>query len=597
MENQFIREGISFLHSLSKEDLIRFYKKVNKDYYEKGKPILTDSQYDILFEYIKKHYPKCMEVGSSVTRKKVSLPVYMGSMNKLKENSIENWKKKYKGPYLISTKVDGISGLYDSKNQKLYTRGNGKEGQDISNLIRPLHLPNIGDVIIRGEFMISKEYHLKKTRNIIAGIISSKVIPKEKIKWIDFLAYEVIKPVMIPEKQFDFLIKHFPNVVQYKKCNTFSYESLSNILIEWRNEYPYEIDGIIITDNKIYPRKEENPKHSFAFKNIITNEIVETTVIDVLWKVSKDGYLKPRVQFEPISIGGTRIEFASGFNAKFIIDNHIGLGTIIQVIRSGDVIPHILNVQPSSIPPKLPSIPYRWNETKTDLLVKEKDDSIKMEEILYFFRGLSVNGYGPKTIQKIYEKGYQTIPKILSITKEELLEIEGIKEKMAEKIIQGIKESMEKISLPKLLSFSNLLGRGYGEKKIDFILSHFPNWNIVKPSLSEISSIKGMTEKSVTIFIDNIPKIKKFLNDIHYEIKPVSIEKEGKTILFSGFRDKELEKELKERGYTILSSFRKDLDYLVTSSPSKNGKETEKIKKAKEFGIKIIKKEDLNFLL
>ena len=593
IENKFIREGISFLKSLSKDKLQSFYRKVNHDYYEKGEPILTDSQYDILFDYIKENYPDLIEVGSSVKRKKVSLPVYMGSMNKLKENNIENWKKKYKGPYLISTKVDGISGLYDSKNQKLYTRGNGKEGQDISNLIKALHLPNIGDVIIRGEFIISKNHNLEKKRNIIAGIISSKIIPKEKIDKIDFLAYEVIEPSMTPEDQFQFLVKHFPFVVQHKKVDSFSYPSLSNLLIEWRKEYNYEIDGIIITNNKIYPRKEENPKHSFAFKNIITNEVIETTVLDVLWKTSKDGYLKPRVQFEPISIGGTTIEFASGFNAKFIIENHIGLGTVINVIRSGDVIPHILSVQPSSIEPKLPSVLYVWNETKTDILVKEKD-GIKKEEILYFFSGLSVDSFGPKTVEKVYEKGYQTIPKILSLQKENLVEMDGIKEKTAEKIMKGMKESIEKISLPKLLSLSNIFGRGFGEKKIYLILSFFPNWYIDIPSLTEISSIKGMTKKSAEHFISQIPKSKKFLTDIDYTIKKVSIEKEGKTILFSGFRDKEMEKLLKERGFKLESSFRKDLDYLITPS---SGKETEKIKKAKEFGITIIKKEDFKFLL
>ena len=125
-------------------------------------------------------------------------------------------------------------------------------------------LPNVGDVITRGEFTISKKFNLEKTRNI-SGIIP--VIPKEKIKRIDFLAYEVIEPVMTPENQFDFLKKNFPSVVLSKKVDTFSHDSLSTIVMEWRNEYNYEIDGIIITDNKIYPRMEENPKHSFAYKN------------------------------------------------------------------------------------------------------------------------------------------------------------------------------------------------------------------------------------------------------------------------------------------------------------------------------------------
>ena len=90
---------------------------------------------------------------------------------------------------------------------------------------------------------------------------------------------------------------------------------------------------------------------------------------------------------------------------------------MIQVIRSGDVIPHILNVQSSTIPPKLPSVSYIWNKTKTDILLKEEDNSIKKEEILYFFHGLSVDGLGPKKVEKLYENGYQTIPEILSIKK------------------------------------------------------------------------------------------------------------------------------------------------------------------------------------
>ena len=593
-ENKFIMEGIPFLKSLSKNKIKDFYKKVNFDYYEKGSPILTDSQYDILFDFINENYPELIEIGSSVKKRKVKLPVFMGSMNKLKQNNIENWIKKYTGPYIISTKVDGISGLYDSKEKKLYTRGNGEEGQDISNLIPYLNLPKIDYGIIRGEFMISKKYKIKNTRNIIAGIISSKTIRKDELKMIDFLAYEVIEPNLKPDEQFNFLKKNCSSVVEYKKVDTFSYEILSKILLEWRNEYDYEIDGIIVTDNKTYPRRNENPKHSFAFKNIITNEIIETTVINVLWKISKDGYIKPRVQFQPISIGGSTIEFASGFNAKFIIENNIGLGTIINVIRSGDVIPHILNVQPSSISPKLPSMSYVWNKSKTDIMLKEKNDITRKEEILYFFKGLSVDGFGPKTVEKVYKEGFESIEKIISIEKMDLLKIEGIQEKTAIKIIKGMRDSLEKISLSTLLSYSNILGRGFGEKKIKLILLNNKDWYKRTPLLSEIVSIKGMTEKSGKQFLNAIPEMKEFLEKINYEIKPEISKKEDKKILFSGFRDKNLEKELEKKGYKIESSFRKDLNYLIILSDEK---ETEKMKKAKEYGIQIIKKEDLKFLL
>ena len=74
---------------------------------------------------------------------------------------------------------------------------------------------------------------------------------------------------------------------------------------------------------------------------VLSDQIAEAKVVDVIWTPSKDGYLKPRVRIEPINLGGVTIEFATGFNGAFIKDNKIGIGATIEIIRSGDVIPHI----------------------------------------------------------------------------------------------------------------------------------------------------------------------------------------------------------------------------------------------------------------
>ena len=96
---------------------------------------------------------------------------------------------------------------------------------------------------------------------------------------------------------------------------------LSEVLVMWRDTYEYEIDGVIVNHNKIYPRKSGNPDHAFAFKMILSDQMAEAKVVDVIWTPSKDGYLKPRVRIEPIVLGGVKIEYATGFNAKFIKDN------------------------------------------------------------------------------------------------------------------------------------------------------------------------------------------------------------------------------------------------------------------------------------
>jgi NAD-dependent DNA ligase len=93
---------------------------------------------------------------------------------------------------------------------------------------------------------------------------------------------------------------------------------LSEILLKWRAEYLYEIDGVIVTNDKVYSRKTGNPDHSFAFKMVLSDQIAEAKVVDVLWTPSKDGYLKPRVQIEPIQLGGVKIEYATGFNGSLL---------------------------------------------------------------------------------------------------------------------------------------------------------------------------------------------------------------------------------------------------------------------------------------
>jgi NAD-dependent DNA ligase len=90
---------------------------------------------------------------------------------------------------------------------------------------------------------------------------------------------------------------------------------------------------------------------------VLSDQVAEVKVVDVIWTASKDGYLKPRVRVEPVHIGGVTIEYATGFNGKFIEDNKIGVGAIIQLIRSGDVIPYIKSVVVPAETGKMPDIP------------------------------------------------------------------------------------------------------------------------------------------------------------------------------------------------------------------------------------------------
>ena len=106
---------------------------------------------------------------------------------------------------------------------------------------------------------------------------------------------------------------------------------LSNVLVSWREDYEYTIDGVIVTDDKIYPRTDKNPEHGFAFKMVLSDQVAEAKVLNVIWSPSKDGYLKPRIQIEPVVLGGAKIEYATAFNAAFVEDNKLGIGALDKI--------------------------------------------------------------------------------------------------------------------------------------------------------------------------------------------------------------------------------------------------------------------------
>ena len=381
--------GISSLKALNEETLSEMLLRANASYYNDDE-VIPDSIYDILKEYIETRFPNNMAikmVGAPVKKKKTQLPYEMWSMDKIKADTgaMDRWKEKYPGNKVISGKLDGVSGLYSTEGgiPKLYTRGNGKIGQDISHIIPFLRLPITPNITIRGEFIIKRDTFEEKyeetaanARSFVSGTINLKTPDYTRYADIDFVAYEVINPVLSPSAQMEWLEEQNVLTVVNSLHNTVSNEMLSEYLKIVRTDYQYETDGIIVCDDKIYPRASENPKHAFAFKMVLSDQMAEAKVLDIIWTPSKDGILKPRVQFEPVIINGATLQFASGYNAKFIQDNDIGIGTIIEVIRSGDVIPKIVGCwNNDDIITKMPQYNWVWNETEVDAVLIDHNSS------------------------------------------------------------------------------------------------------------------------------------------------------------------------------------------------------------------------------
>lgn len=627
------------LQKSKKKDIIKFLEECDKAFFNTGKTLVSDDLYDIVKDYIRDNYPKdkyLQRVGADET-KKVKLPFYMGSQDKIRDNEkeIDKFIKTYKGPYIISEKLDGISCLvYHIGNDiKIYTRGNGKEGQDISYIKDYITIPtidsskNIQKLAVRGELIINRKNwekikHLgSNARNVVAGALNAKIINKEIMEKIEFIAYDVLYPRMKLDEAYEYIKTLQYNIVKYIKTDNLTLEILSNTLQEWRKNSNYEIDGIVIADNGIYDIiVGKNPEYSFAFKSIHTHNQVEVIVTEVEWNVSKDKYLKPIVKFNEISLNGVNIKQATGFNANYIDTNKIGPGSRIVIIRSGDVIPHILSVLTPSAnnKPSMPDIKYKWNDTHIDILLEgtEKNREHDIKEFIYFMKTLDIANVGPGVITKLYDAGFDTLKKLINVKYDDLLKIEGFKETSSKKIIESLKKINDKDCLL-LMDASNIMGRGYGAKKIKLITDMYPyilnndkesKKKALKLTIDDLIKVDGIAETSAILFIENLPKYYDFYDDLGVKCNnkntsspsnndtrtnnPINIINQkikDKKFVFSGFRNKDYEKYIEQNEGSVSTSISKNTSYLVVVDKNEA---SSKIEKAKSLNISIISKEE-----
>lgn len=637
----------STLGSLDSKSIKKIIDYLSNQYYNKNVSLVSDQLFDMIVEYWEKETGnKYGKIGAPINSKsKVKLPFWMGSLDKIKPstNAFDKWINEYEGPYILSYKLDGISALLYKKNNKIsmFTRGDGNEGQDISHCIEMIGI-NTNKLIegdaIRGELIISKENFKKisnimaNPRNAVSGIINTKKPDPTLLKLIDFVGYWVLSPNLKASEQLKYIEKKgfVPRTVEYWLKNKITIEELSNLLITGRNNHKYEIDGIVVMDDsKYYPLEiNSNPSYGFAFKQLLTDQIAESTVIDVIWEVSKDKYIKPKIKINTVELGGVEITFATANNAKFIKDNNIGPGAIVQIVRSGDVIPKIEKVlKPSdNSQPKMPTINYHWNKTGVDIVATNIDDETKnkiiIKKLSFFFTTLDIKWIGEGTIEKLVSNGYNNLWKILQANKQDLEKIEGLGKTIIDKLYQSINEGLTNRKLYEIMGASQIFGRGIGIKKFKLITDDYPNiLDIYKVKgcqylIELINNIKGFDTLTTEKIVNNMEEFIEYLNKL-LELKPNLLEtnkinnksnksiesdvsNESKTlynldkfknkiIVFTGFRDKEIENELEQIGSKITTSISKNTNYLIASDPDEK---SNKIIKAKELNIDIISKND-----
>ena len=617
----------------SDEELEAFLNHL-KDAYYNSEALVSDEIFDDLSDELYHRNPKAKffsEVGYQ-SNNDIKLPYKMYSLDKITptKNNFDLWIKKYNGPYTVSDKLDGISCLVvkvSKTKTNLYLRSTADYGSDITYILPYINIdvkPLPINYAIRGELIISKEHFEEiKTKNpeytaargSVNGIIKRKTIDKQLLKYVDFVAYSIVNPRLEQSKQYKQLQDWGFITTPFKKFKTITEHSMVEYLTKRRGESKYDIDGIVICDNsKVYdyPTKR-NPEYMIAFKSLYEGQAQRTTVKYIKWNISKLGVYKPTVYIEPVEILNSTVKKTTGHNAKFIVDNNLGPGADIIVIKSGDIIPYILKVLKPAEEPQMPDEKYIWNDSKVEIILpnkhstkQEKDKIIK--QLINTMDVLDVVGFGEKRVKAIANIcDCDSLCDIVNVPMNKIIEILGPKN--GPKIYNDLINKIQNASLPQMMIASNCFDSGLiGIKRIKLVLKEIPDIlvNTNKNLRDIIINIPSFEEKTADAVLDGLENFKIFLADFNskqnkiklkYDIKK-EIDKfienkefNYKKIVLTGFRDKNIQEFIESAGAEVSTSISKKTDLLIVSDIN-SVKDNSKYKKAIELNIAIIEKDD-----
>jgi NAD-dependent DNA ligase len=502
-------------------DLEQLLDAADERYYLSDDPLFSDAFYEQLLDEFnaRSDTKRPARIGARPTiGKEVRLPIHMGSMDKMKMGTgkVDRWTTSYPGPYLLSSKLDGVSALYTGK--KLFTRGDGTTGQDISFLIPHLSLPKIASkAIVRGEILIPRARFrteafkkadgrpYENARNTVSGLVNSLEdnYRRDIADACHFVAYERIThgdQQERPSSQLTRLAEMGFRTVDHLLREAVSDEILSALLDEHLLG-DYDIDGLIVASDHPYQRNVEgNPDYAQAFKKPIESLIATTTVTTVTWNMTRTRYFKPVLELVPVKIDGVTVKRVTAHNAKYVFDQRLGKGSIIRVLRSGGVIPKVFEVLSHSDQVVGPESPHRWNETEVDLVlddsgddgnVKEATRAAEIKRIHHFFHTLDVDSLGEKTVSRIYDHLSTPSPSVNDFLtlKPETLRFLGPKTSV--KLHESMTEAVRSADIAELMAASQMFGRGVGKKILKGVIAELPHFWRLTPEEAE-SALLGL---------------------------------------------------------------------------------------------------------
>lgn len=549
--------------------------------------------------------------------------------------------------YITELKIDGVKIVVEYREGILFkgaTRGDGSVGEDITHNIKaiksiPLRLSEKLDVIVVGEaWMDDKDLELlnsqrekdglpvyANTRNLTAGSLrqlDSSIVAGRKLKTFMYDIFDKITGKRLGDscqfglsklKDLGFSVnKHF------EICE--SLDGVQDYYDRWKNKgrkQSYGVDGVVVKINnndlsRSLGYTAKSPRFAVAYK--FPAEEATTKVLDITVQVGRTGALTPVAELEPVRLAETTVSRASLHNFDEIERLGVRIGDTVIIKKAGDIIPKVIRSLPKlrTGKEKIFSLEkyadqYRWEiakketssgtETANWYLVGGDTKELIAQQLVHFVSkgAMNIIGLGEQIVRTLIAEGILSEPADLYVLKkEDLMTLEGFKEKSVQNLLEAIDKSRE----PELDSFIFSLGLPHVGKEAARLLANvfgsFKSFqNSTEESLISVDGIGGVIAESVVSWFgvdDNLSMLNKLLVFVHpkkMDKKNTSLLFLGKTFVFTGAMENLSRQEagilVRNMGGKVTSSISKSTSYLVAGE-----KAGSKLKKAKDLGVSIL---------
>lgn len=638
------------------KELVELLNRYAYEYYTKDAPSVSDSEYDQLYRELVEletaHPDEILpespthRVGGVVlkgfTKYQHQYPLY-SLQDAFSREELEAFDQRVRKEfpsisYVCELKIDGLSISLTYENGVLVTgatRGDGSVGEDITeNLKRvkdiPLVLPEPVNITVRGECYMPRasfdrvnqirqengEPEFANPRNAAAGTLrqlDTKIVAKRNLA--TFLYQEVSPTDQISQEGVLEKLAHLGFVVNQERVLAEDMEQIWDFIqkvAQFREDLPYDIDGIVIKVNDLAVQEElgftvKAPKWAVAYK--FPAEEKEAKILSVDWTVGRTGVVTPTANLTPVQLAGTTVSRATLHNVDYIAEKDIHQEDTVIVYKAGDIIPAVLRVvKDKRVSDQALAIPSHCPSCQSELLHFEDEVALRcinplcpaqIKEGLNHFASrdaMNITGLGPAVVEKLFAAQLvEDVAGIYRLTVEDLLTLEGFKEKSAEKLYEAIQASKEN-SAEKLLFGLGI--RHVGSKVSQILLQEFHDLDQLATAdperIASIDSLGMVVAESLKRYFAQegskrlLQELKEAGVNMTYLGEKVAADAalSGMTVVLTGKLERltrsEAKAKLESLGAKVTGSVSKKTDLVVAGSDAGS-----KLTKAQELGIQV----------